>query len=148
MDFFRRRRISLKKESKSFDLLSFFWRRLPDGAFAPIGSPIPPYGSNKKSTRMGCLSYWCALTKKMPLIFSLTKSFSSAIWTFCDARIIEMDYNIYLMPLGFEFGFTFGTNVCFRYYNYIQDNKQDKYGNGYKIPRDIEMATKPIRLTG
>lgn len=97
---------------------------------------------------MGCLSYWCALTKKMPLIFSLTKSFSSAIWTFCDARIIEMDYNIYLIPLGFEFGFTFGTNVCFRYYNYIQDNKQDKYGNGYKIPRDIEMATKPIRLTG
>ena len=55
MDFFRRRRISLKKESKSFDLLSFFWRRLPDGAFAPIGSPIPPYGSNKKSTPYGVL---------------------------------------------------------------------------------------------
>ena len=91
---------------------------------------------------------WHVLTKKMPLIFSLTKSFSSAIWTFCDARIIEMDCNIYLIPLGFEFGFTFWTNVCFRYYNYIQDNKQDKYGNGYKIPRDIEMATKPIHLTG
>ena len=82
------------------------------------------------------------------VIFSLTKSFSSAIWTFCDARIIEMDCNIYLIPFGFEFGFTFWTNVCFRYYNYIQDNKQDKYGNGYKIPRDIEMATKPIHLTG
>ena len=93
-------------------------------------------------------THWAVLTKKMPLIFSLTKSFSSAIWTFCDARIIEMDCNIYLIPLGFEFGFTFWTNVCFRYYNYIQDNKQDKYGNGYKIPRDIEMATKPIHLTG
>ena len=29
-NFTRRRRISLKKESKSFDLLSFFWRRHPD----------------------------------------------------------------------------------------------------------------------
>ena len=88
------------------------------------------------------------LKKEMPLIFSLTKSFSSAIWTFCDARIIEMDCNIYLIPFGFEFGFTFWTNVCFRYYNYIQDNKQDKYGNGYKIPRNIEMTAKPINLTG
>ena len=96
---------------------------------------------------MGAL-FLAYVDKKMPLIFSLTKSFSSAIWAFCDARIIEMDCNIYLIPFGFEFGFTFWTNVCFRYYNYIQDNKQDKYGNGYKIPRDIEMATKPIHLTG
>ena len=29
-NFTRRRRISLKKESKSFDLLSFFWRRHPE----------------------------------------------------------------------------------------------------------------------
>ena len=106
----------------------------------------PP--NHEKSTPLGVLVVWHELTKKMPLIFSLTKSFSSAIWTFCDARIIEMDCNIYLIPFGFEFGFTFWTNVCFRYYNYIQDNKQDKYGNGYKIPRDIEMATKPIHLTG
>ena len=104
----------------------------------------------KKGTfgRQKFLFCWHVLTEKMPLIFSLTKSFSSAIWTFCDARIIEMDCNIYLIPFGFEFGFTFWTNVCFRYYNYIQDNKQDKYGNGYKTPRDIEMATKPIHLTG
>ena len=64
MDFFRRRRISLKKESKSFDLLSFFWRRLPDGAFAPIGSPIPPYGSNKKSTPYGVLFLLARVDKK------------------------------------------------------------------------------------
>lgn len=27
---------------------AFFRRHHPDGAFAPIGSPIPPYGYNKK----------------------------------------------------------------------------------------------------
>ena len=84
----------------------------------------------------------------MPLIFFLAESSSSTIWTFCDARTIEMDGNIYLIPFGFEFGVTFWTNVCVRYDHDIQDNKQDTYGNGDKIPRDIEMATKPIHLTG
>ena len=118
-------------------------RRARRARFDERGAP-----PTNEATLLGCFVRWSELTKKMPLIFSLTKSFSSAIWTFCDARIIEMDCNIYLIPFGFEFGFTFWTNVCFRYYNYIQDNKQDKYGNGYKIPRDIEMATKPIHLTG
>ena len=84
----------------------------------------------------------------MTLIFSLTKSFSSAIWTFCDARIIEMDCNIYLIPLGFEFGFTFRAYVCFGYHNHIQNDKQDNYWNGYKIPWNIKVTAKPINLTG
>ena len=94
------------------------------------------------------LSFWDVLTKKMPLIFCFAKSFSPAIRTFCDARIVKMDRNIYLIPFRLEFSFTFWTNVCFWYYNDVQDDKQDKYRNSYKIPWYIEMTTEPIHLTG
>ena len=58
-----------KPEKISGFLLGIFlvkthWRRHPDGAFAPIGSPIPPYGSNKKSTPYGVLFLLARVDKK------------------------------------------------------------------------------------
>ena len=88
------------------------------------------------------------LTKKMPLVFSFAKTLSSAIRTLCNASAVKMDCNIDLIPFWLEFGFAFRAHVCFGYHNHIQNDKQDNYGNGYKIPRNIEMASKPIDPTG
>ena len=102
----------------------------------------------QKALLTKCFSFWGVLTKRMPLIFCFAKSFSPAIRTFCDARTVKMDRNIYLIPFRLEFSFAFRTNVCFWYYNDVQDDKQDKYRNSYKIPWYIEMTTEPINLTG
>ena len=101
-----------------------------------------------QATRLGCLIFWLVLTEKMPLIFCFAKSFSPAIRTFCDAIAVKMDCNIELIPFWLEFGFAFRAYVCFGYHNHIQNDKQDNYGNGYKIPWNIKMTAKPINLTG
>ena len=59
-----------------------------------------------------------------------------------------MNCNIYLIPFGLEFGFTFGADIGFINHNKIQDDKQNEYRNDYKIPRNIEMASKPIAPAG
>ena len=59
-----------------------------------------------------------------------------------------MDRDIYLIPFGLEFGFAFGADIGFRNHNKIQDGKQNEYRNDYKIPRNIEMASKPIDPAG
>ena len=58
-----------------------------------------------------------------------------------------MDRDIYLIPFRLELGFAFRADIRLGNHNEIQSNKQNKYRNNYKIPRDIEMATKPINLT-
>ena len=88
------------------------------------------------------------VTKKMPLIFSLAKPFSSAFRTFCNSRIAKMDRDIYLIPFRLELGFAFRADIRLGNHNEIQSNKQNKYRNNYKIPRNIEMASKPIDPTG
>ena len=94
-----------------------------------------------------CAFFWVVLTKKMLLIFCFAKSFSPAIRTFCDARIVKMDRNIYLIPFRLELGFAFRADIRLGNHNEIQSNKQNKYRNNYKIPRNIEMTSKPIDPT-
>ena len=112
-------------------------------------APQVRFISKQKSTALAVLfcleACW---QKRCRLLFYFAKTLSSAIRTFCDARIVKMDRNIYLIPFRLEFSFTFWTNVCFWYYNDVQDDKQDKYRNSYKIPWYIEMTTEPINLTG
>ena len=85
--------------------------------------------------------------KRCRLFFLLTKSFSSAIWAFCDTRTVAMNSDIYLIPFRLKFGFAFRADIRLENHNAVQNNGQDKYRDCYKIPRDIEMATKPINLT-
>ena len=59
-----------------------------------------------------------------------------------------MDRDIYLIPFGLEFGFAFGADIGLGNHNAIQNNEQNKYRNGYKIPRNIKVTAKPIHLTG
>ena len=59
-----------------------------------------------------------------------------------------MDRDIYLIPFRLEFGFAFRADIRLGNHNEIQSNKQNKYRNNYKIPRNIGMASKPIDLTG
>ena len=68
--------------------------------------------------------------------------------TLCNASTVKMYCNINLIPFWLEFGFTFRAYVCFGYHNHIQNDKQDNYGNGYKIPWNIKVTAKPIYLTG
>jgi len=91
---------------------------------------------------------WGVLTKKMPLVFPFAKTLSSAIRTLCNASAVKMYCNINLIPFRLEFGFTFRAYVCLGYHNHIQNDKQDNYGNGYKIPWNIKVTAKPINLTG
>ena len=59
-----------------------------------------------------------------------------------------MDRDIYLIPFRLELGFAFRADIRLGNHNEIQNNKQNKYRNSYKIPRNIEMASKPIDPTG
>ena len=93
-------------------------------------------------------SFGGVLTKKMPLVFPFAKTLSSAIRTLCNASAVKMYCNINLIPFWIEFGFTFRAYVCFGYHNHIQNDKQDNYGNDYKIPWNIKVTAKPIHLTG
>ena len=68
--------------------------------------------------------------------------------TFCDARAVKMNRDIQLIPFGLEFGFAFGANIGLGYHNEIQNDEQNKYRHGNKVPRDIEVAAKPIDLAG
>ena len=58
-----------------------------------------------------------------------------------------MNSDIYLIPFRLKFGFAFRADIRLGNHNAVQNNGQDKYRDCYKIPRDIEMATKPINLT-
>jgi hypothetical protein len=67
---------------------------------------------------------------------------------FCDTGAVEMNRDIYLIPLGLKFGFTFGADIGFGNHSEIQNNEQNQYRHGNKVPRDIEVAAKPIDLAG
>ena len=108
-----------------------------------------PAGTNEKIPKADAFGiFWRVLTKKMPLVFPFAKTRSSAIRTLCNASAVKMYCNINLIPFWLEFGFTFRAYVCFGYHNHIQNDKQDNYGNGYKIPWNIKVTAKPIHLTG
>ena len=88
------------------------------------------------------------LTKKIPLVFPFAKTLSSAIRTLCNAIAVKMYCNINLIPFWLELGFAFRADIRLGNHNEIQNNKQNKYRNSYKIPRNIEMASEPIDPTG
>ena len=83
----------------------------------------------------------------MPSILPLAKAPSSAMRAFSDTRPVKVDRNIDVVPLGLEFRMAFGANVRFGKHVEIQHNGKDQNRNSNKIPRNVEVISKPIDLT-
>ena len=80
----------------------------------------------------------------MRSLFSFAKSFSAAFGAFSYSLVVEMNAHRGLIPSGLEFRSALGTNICTSYQDNIGHNKYQQKGNGYKIPRNVDRAAKPI----